>query len=77
MGTSTKEFSREADSPRNNAFLAAAKKRLTRRVFQTVSDILNVQGQEDAQRYIAQILDTELQERMLALSEERDGESEE
>lgn len=62
---------------RNNAFLAAAKKRLTRRVFQTVSDILNVQGQEDAQRYIAQILDTELQERMLALSEERDGESEE
>jgi len=62
---------------RNNAFLAAAKKRLTRRVFQTVSDILNVQGQEDAQRYIAQILDAELQERMPVSSEKRAGESDE
>ena len=62
---------------RNNEFLAAAKKRLTRRVFQTVSDILNVQGQEDARRYIAQILDAELQERMPVSSEEMDGESEE
>lgn len=61
---------------RNNAFLAAAKKRLTRRVFQTVSDVFNAYGQDEAQRYIAHILDAELQERMPVSSEERDGESE-
>ena len=62
---------------RNNAFLAEVKKRMTRREFQTVSDILNANGQEEARRYIAHILDAEIRERMLRSLEERDRGSEE
>ena len=62
---------------RNNAFLAAVKKRMTRREFQTVSDIFNAHGLDEAQSYIAHILDAEIQERNLRSLEEKDRKSEE
>jgi hypothetical protein len=44
---------------RNNAFLAQVKKTMNRKIFKTVSEIVNAQGQEEAQKYIAQFFGAE------------------